>query len=582
MDKLNLDSTPGELLKPRLIIQDESDCPLLTPSSSVTQDETPSSEQSSLFINQLINDNKDIVIQSGDVTSVPAVLSSLNSESGIKAFMNSVVNSNNNKMNDESSSRDPMVESSSNSTCSEQSLNKEPVCTQLLTQLNTAYQHLAPDAQAIFCSQENGGKPSLVGGNAIQLVMPKTPKDYEFTRWNWVRIRQVCFWLMICLLSVSTTFVIRGIVLMPRSSRINYLKSLGVKAVRLNSIFPSDHYPEHYSSIESLTSIDENLGHAADFDELLQNLHRSGIKLILDVPVRYIPVPETLKQKREAENSTGSKITPNFQRYVAGLDNQVNVIHQVTAALKFWRSKNIDGFYLKDLEHHVNNNSNIVDVLSLWKDLMEGDRILMCHWKVLEAVKSEDVKKALIQSMSLVDFILNFGNGTLELKKQVNQVISSRIFQGLNDEEVQSRPWIHWSTGGVDRRLIDGLAIKNASSSNIFAGDSNMELLKSMIRLRESTAPIYSDTAKRHEQFGVNCEIKYARDELVIIERWYTRQNTYIYLGNFGNTTHKKDFSSFFYEGTIVVGPVKKINQTIHFKEFEIAPGEAFVIKLEK
>ncbi|CAD6213081.1 GSCOCG00012820001-RA-CDS, partial [Cotesia congregata] len=248
------------------------------------------------------------------------------------------------------------------------------------------------------------------------------------------------------------------------NSRINYLKSLGVKAVRLNSIFPSEHYPEHYSSIQSLTSIDENLGRAADFDELLQNLHRSGIKLILDVPVRYIPVPETLKQKSEVENSTGSKIvTPNFQRYVASPDNQVNVIYQVTAALKFWRSKNVDGFYLKDLEHHVNNNSNIADVLNLWRDLMEGDRILMCHWKVLEAAKSEDVKKALIQSMNLVDFTLNFGNGTLELKKQVDQVISSRIFQGINDEEVQSRPWIHWSTGGVDRRLIDNLVVKNAS-----------------------------------------------------------------------------------------------------------------------
>lgn len=42
-----------------------------------------------------------------------------------------------------------MVESSSDSNCSEQNINKEPVCTQLLTQLNTAYQHLAPDAQAI-------------------------------------------------------------------------------------------------------------------------------------------------------------------------------------------------------------------------------------------------------------------------------------------------------------------------------------------------------------------------------------------------------------------------------------------------
>lgn len=46
----------------------------------------------------------------------------------------------------EPSSRDPMVESSSSE---ESSVTNEPVCTQLLTQLNTAYQHLAPDAQAI-------------------------------------------------------------------------------------------------------------------------------------------------------------------------------------------------------------------------------------------------------------------------------------------------------------------------------------------------------------------------------------------------------------------------------------------------
>lgn len=47
----------------------------------------------------------------------------------------------------EPSSRDPMVETSSNSGSS--SDTNEPVCTQLLTQLNTAYTHLAPDAQAL-------------------------------------------------------------------------------------------------------------------------------------------------------------------------------------------------------------------------------------------------------------------------------------------------------------------------------------------------------------------------------------------------------------------------------------------------
>lgn len=39
-----------------------------------------------------------------------------------------------------------MVESTSSGSSSD---TNEPVCTQLLTQLNTAYQHLAPDAQAL-------------------------------------------------------------------------------------------------------------------------------------------------------------------------------------------------------------------------------------------------------------------------------------------------------------------------------------------------------------------------------------------------------------------------------------------------
>lgn len=45
----------------------------------------------------------------------------------------------------EPTSRDPMVESNSSSG----SDTNEPACTQLLTQLNEAYTHLAPDAQAL-------------------------------------------------------------------------------------------------------------------------------------------------------------------------------------------------------------------------------------------------------------------------------------------------------------------------------------------------------------------------------------------------------------------------------------------------
>lgn len=50
----------------------------------------------------------------------------------------------------EPSSRDPMVESTSSGSSSD---TNGPVCAQLLTQLNTAYQHLAPDAQALVSIQ---------------------------------------------------------------------------------------------------------------------------------------------------------------------------------------------------------------------------------------------------------------------------------------------------------------------------------------------------------------------------------------------------------------------------------------------
>lgn len=53
----------------------------------------------------------------------------------------------------EPSSRDPMVESTSSGSSSD---TNEPVCAQLLTQLNTAYQHLAPDAQALVSITKNG------------------------------------------------------------------------------------------------------------------------------------------------------------------------------------------------------------------------------------------------------------------------------------------------------------------------------------------------------------------------------------------------------------------------------------------
>src|SRR5665213_1734380 len=72
---------------------------------------------------------------------------------------------------------------------------------------------------------------------------------------------------------------LRGII-----DRIDYLCWLGVKAIWLSPIFPSPMADFGYD-ISSYTDIDPVFGSLADFDFLVADMHRRGLKLILD----YVP-----------------------------------------------------------------------------------------------------------------------------------------------------------------------------------------------------------------------------------------------------------------------------------------------------
>ena len=65
-------------------------------------------------------------------------------------------------------------------------------------------------------------------------------------------------------------------------SRLDYLKALGVKAVWLSPIYPSPMADFGYD-ISDYTGIWPTFGSMADFDELLQQVHNAGMKLILDL-----------------------------------------------------------------------------------------------------------------------------------------------------------------------------------------------------------------------------------------------------------------------------------------------------------
>ena len=59
----------------------------------------------------------------------------------------------------------------------------------------------------------------------------------------------------------------------------DYLKKLGIKAVYFNPIFSSDH---HGYDTRDYRRLDERLGHNEDFKKVVDDLHKKGIKVVLD------------------------------------------------------------------------------------------------------------------------------------------------------------------------------------------------------------------------------------------------------------------------------------------------------------
>ncbi|XP_072760588.1 uncharacterized protein [Anoplolepis gracilipes] len=559
--------------------QDEeaSDCPLLTPSPPPIQtDKTPQ-------LTPIFN-----ALEGASLETIPTpTLENINTEDGLN-YMN-IVNSSSKPLNDEPSSRDPMVESTSSGSSSD---TNEPACAQLLTQLNTAYQHLAPDAQALFYNQENGGKPPLVG---IQLVVPKPPKDYRFMKWNWSLIRKTCYWTLMSILIGCAALVVGIIATMPKRCdppvewwqgstfyeifpasfqdsikgadgigdlrgiimRLDYLKGLGVQAIRLNSIFPASHYPEYYSEISNMMDVNKDLGTLEDFSALVREIQKRNMSIVLDLPlypfvknlsnqaphIRKVNGTEWLQDRQDPVNdpvrepsavSTSvetirtvlTSIPPPLKITRREIPSSSRSNHQqedsISEAIKIWQLRGVNGFYLQGLEHYVNEDTfiGIEDCeCQDHKDLAHVHNLVPMYWEKKDSASSS------FSPLGITTWLP-------EAEKPMETSLTGTI--------------------------------------------------KEMARLRTETTPIYVKAVLREGQSKANCGVRYVEDEMIVIERWYPRRNSYVLVANFGNVTRMKDLSFLYYGGHVVIGPTYRMNRDVYFKELTVPPGEAFVIKLDK
>ncbi|XP_067010110.2 amino acid transporter heavy chain SLC3A1 [Anabrus simplex] len=429
------------------------------------------------------------------------------------------------------SSVQSMVESSSSGS----SVLQEPTaCAQLLN--NHHYQHLTKGTDTdLFTMQENGGKPPLSG---IQLAVRKSTEDYCFLDWNWPIIRKVSFWSVVSLLLACMSVVITLVAKLPSTcnpphgwwqgtifyeifpasfkdsnsdglgdlrglaSKTSYLESLGVRAVRLNSIFLSEDYPERFDRILNLTEIHPYLGTLEDFHFTVRSLHKHNISLVLDIPIqpfiRQLVLAEDqdrpVSHRRDNRVLMDEDFNENNQSELTTTETSVSSAYDsvagnmISEVLSFWLRAGVDGFYLKGLEHLV-DNKNFASYVREWRRVVDryngGDdeeKILMCSLDVINALDPDtDMEKlnAVLNRMDLVDVYLDlFGNGTNSIKEHVDAVTEGLLYQK------PGYPWIHWHIGSVDTKRL---------SSHMHTIDGNLAALLFHLMLPGTPSIFYGD-----------------------------------------------------------------------------------------
>ncbi|XP_038215116.1 uncharacterized protein LOC119834721 [Zerene cesonia] len=533
------------------------------------------------------------------------------------------------------------------------SVVQDPVSAQLINNISMLdYQTLSKNGDIIM------GQPEGKVHGSISLNNRKLP---SFVNWNWSLIRKILLWFVLSGLVACLAAIITMVVTIPKTcnpdlpwyqgkvfyeifpasfkdsnndgigdlkgllKKIDYIKELGGSTIRLNYIFEAHDYPEHYYNTTSVVQIDRSIGNLKDFQELVSTIHEREMTIILDIPVLSVVDYVTLPISNHSLVAVNDSVTKN--------------IDVTSAAIAYWSSQNVDGFYLKNLEDFV-DDVNFGKSLQFWKLLLGNGKILMASEQALNMAKGESLT-VLLNRIDLIDVHLNLNEGINDLKNHINQVISGTLW------EKPHYPWVHWNIGNINSERVSTNNINNTlaltalelmlpGTIGIFYGDeiglgslakheiegdfhehehihnlvpmtftnnenSNngvlpwtdksvlepryhfLSIIKQFIQLRLDTPTIYLRAIYKDGDILKNMEIRESDDNLVVIERWYPRRNTCVFVGNLGNKAITTDLSTMFYGGMVVGGTnISLVGEVLYFDKVTFPPNSAIILKLEK
>jgi len=381
--------------------------------------------------------------------------------------------------------------------------------------------------------------------------------------------------------------------------KLDYLKNdLNVDAVKLNSIFEASSYPDHYLDIINATKVDPVLGDLRDFQDLIANVVKRNMSLILDIHVDRLP------------GLSGS------------FAEEDNVIVQRT--LTFWLRQGVHGFFLKGLDR-FKHEADIWKAVAQWKKLAgkhKKERILIVSSDFL----SEYSKIHPAHSTSQLRDQFNLVEHYLRID-QIND-IAHQIAEGLRWDDDLMSPWILWSLGNVEKtRLINLVNINAAGKSHcdsnlgalmlamnlpgsvsLYQGDemsasssSMMEFNEKMIicsnssiaafgnlsTIRKDAVPLYLNVLTKFDAKGIvesrNFNYKLSRmDSTIIVERFYPRRHRYLLILNLSASNVTHDFSSVYFGGRTLISSSGEKNGYIELRILNLQPAEGLLLQLDR
>ncbi|XP_066260929.1 amino acid transporter heavy chain SLC3A1-like [Euwallacea similis] len=540
------------------------------------------------------------------------------------------------------------------------SSSEQPVTSQLLD--GSSFLNMPNDAEA----EPEGGKLT-----PLELTFRNPTEDYFFMCWNWPLIRKFSLYLYVSVIIGMVGLVTGLISTLPKtchpptqwyqgklfyeifpasfhssnqemegnlkgiSLKADYIMKLGVRGVRLNSIFRSPHYPEDFENATTLTEIDGVLGTLEDLKGLVKHLTSRNMSLVLDLPV----FPFIQKSFQKTLPITGIALK-NASEEPSDFFSYSYESDPIEEAMQYWLLHGVEGFYLKGLEKY-GDNFDTARLLKRWKKLLGPHRILIVQDEVVSLTPKENLQ-VVLENVDLVDVKLNLERGVSEVIAQIDSVQNSSLFAK------PGAPWVHWSIGNVNsNRLANVLAFGNATlgatllqmmlpgTPSIFYGDEiglhqipdpdderqdirhlhqltmmpwqdelgkgkkslvqpwiyggeptahfdQVHAVIKMVELRAKSPSIYMNAVYKQGVNKANAEVKYTQENFLVIQRWYPRRKSYVVASNLGNSKISADLSLLLYSGQVIVGPrVDSMSESISFKEVNLWPGESVVIVLD-